>query len=481
MEQKIRLLVADSDELTRAVLGEIFAPEYAVTEISESHTLLEFIHKGAEQYAALLLGALPVEQQTVELLEKLSEEGIPDELPVFLMLQSSTDGKAARGIAAGALDIIEKPFNPAVVRRRVSNGIELYGRRSHSDLLQKVSTLLTGTSGAFDEQARLRDRTLRLLELERQKYQILSELSSDITFTYDCIRQEAVFSERYREIFGGEVCQQGAFATIVASHLLPEDIGALRVKMVSAITKENPFFKTEVRLRTADGSVKWFELYIRGFFESNDPDLCTTCLGKLTSIDELKQETTRWKKLARTDSLTGLCNRRAIRDMTGMLLQNGTTLGVMFIDVDDFKEVNDGHGHLFGNWVLCQVAKVLSDNFRSNDIIGRVGGDEFIAVIKDIPSRDILGIKAAALGERLRGLKLPDGKEFPITCSIGIAFCPDDGTQYDQLLERADQALYYVKNHGNDGWAYYDAALLSPAGMPSIFSNLSDIDPSQEK
>ena len=77
--------------------------------------------------------------------------------------------------------------------------------------------------------------------------------------------------------------------------------------------------------------------------------------------------------------------------------------------------------------------------------------------------------------------KLPDGKEFPITCSIGIAFCPDDGTQYDQLLERADQALYYVKNHGNDGWAYYDAALLSPAGMPSIFSNLSDIDPSQEK
>ena len=236
MMEKIRILAADADELTRAVLSEIFAPEYAVTEAGSSDTLLELMRNSAGGYAALLLGTLPTEQQTVELLEQMKEEGLLENLPVFLMLQNGTDTKAASGLAAGALDIIEKPFDPAVVRRRVSNGIELYSRRSHSDLLQKVSTLLAGSSETAAGASHLNDRTLRLLELERRKYQVLSEMSRDITFTYDCIRQVAVFSERYREIFGGEIRQQGSFASIVAGHLLPEDVGYLRGRMMNAIT-----------------------------------------------------------------------------------------------------------------------------------------------------------------------------------------------------------------------------------------------------
>jgi len=237
MDQKIRILVADANELTRAVLGEIFVPEYDVAEVGDSDTLLDLMRNAADEYAALLLGMLPTEQQAVELLKQLNAAGLLCNIPVFLMLQDDADTKAAEGMAAGALDIIEKPFNPAVVRRRVANGIELYSRRLHSDLLQKVSNLLSGASAVPDVPSHPNDRTLHLLELERHKYQMLSELSRDITFTYDCIRQEAVFSERYREIFGGEIRQKGTFASIVAGHLLPEDADALR-KRWSALLPE---------------------------------------------------------------------------------------------------------------------------------------------------------------------------------------------------------------------------------------------------
>lgn len=150
-------------------------------------------------------------------------------------------------------------------------------------------------------------------------------------------------------------------------------------------------------------------------------------------------------KLAVTDSLTGLPNRRRFQDLYRHRVDDAqerrAPLALMLVDVDHFKEINDRYGHPAGDDKLRQIAQALADVTRGSDTVARYGGDEFIVIAPDVSQGD-----AVALAERLRAAALTCGMEV----SIGVALFPGDAQRHDALIEAADRALYAAKKDGRN-------------------------------
>ena len=164
------------------------------------------------------------------------------------------------------------------------------------------------------------------------------------------------------------------------------------------------------------------------------------------------------KNIAYYDSLTGLPNRLLLVDRMTLALAHAERikrrLAVMFLDFDDFKLVNDNHGHGMGDLFLREMSQKLKSAIRDEDTLARLGGDEFILVLPELLNRE----DAVTLAEKLVELgRVPlelDGKEIKSSFSIGISLYPDNGTDYETLLKKADEALYQAKRNGRDGYHF---------------------------
>ena len=130
-------------------------------------------------------------------------------------------------------------------------------------------------------------------------------------------------------------------------------------------------------------------------------------------------------------------------------------MAVLFIDLDNFKEVNDSLGHDMGDQLLQAVASRLSTATRSEDIVARLGGDEFLLLLKAITHREMAGNIAQRISNDLKRPFQLNGHEARIAASIGIALYPDHGQDAETLIQNADQAMYRVKEGGRDGCAFY--------------------------
>lgn len=173
------------------------------------------------------------------------------------------------------------------------------------------------------------------------------------------------------------------------------------------------------------------------------------------ALDAAAIENERSAYLATHDLLTALPNRFLFADRFARMLQQwqrkGTPFALLLIDLDHFKDINDRHGHAVGDRALVVTAQRLTSALRSCDTVARQGGDEFVALLADIDTAD----KAAAVGDKLR-LALADEVietttgSVRLSCSVGVAICPADGTDLDSLLRQADQAMYEAKKLGRN-------------------------------
>jgi diguanylate cyclase (GGDEF)-like protein len=163
--------------------------------------------------------------------------------------------------------------------------------------------------------------------------------------------------------------------------------------------------------------------------------------------------------MAVTDPLTGIINRGAVLNRAEEELSRmerretrnpGNSLGVIMIDLDHFKKVNDTYGHLVGDEVLREMSSRVRSCLREYDIFGRYGGEEFLVLI---PDGDYKGTKAAAERIRYELIKAPfacGGHKLPITASFGVTCCNDPSEGINAALQRADEALYLAKDLGRD-------------------------------
>ncbi|GHU34267.1 hypothetical protein AGMMS50256_27650 [Betaproteobacteria bacterium] len=171
-------------------------------------------------------------------------------------------------------------------------------------------------------------------------------------------------------------------------------------------------------------------------------------------------------KKAHTDPLTGLYNRSLLESRTTRILsvrrEGGTMHAFIIIDFDLFKQVNDNYGHLRGDGALRALANTLHRRFRSTDVIARIGGDEFAVFCTSISDVEQISGILSRLMDDWRGTDLAaeGGTRFRATLSIGVSIAPRDGTDYEELFNKADMALYSSKRQGRDRYTIYDAATM---------------------
>ncbi|HPE16331.1 MAG TPA: PAS domain-containing protein, partial [Oscillospiraceae bacterium] len=187
------------------------------------------------------------------------------------------------------------------------------------------------------------------------------------------------------------------------------------------------------------------------------------------NIDEEKRRELRLKQLSTIDALTGALNRAAFIEQTQAILAQVPSdfHAFVMIDIDHFKQVNDRLGHANGDRALREVVRDLTTILRTGDLIGRIGGDEFMLCMRSIPCDDVVA-KRAELIVHLMERQVADGVS--ISGSLGIAVYPQDGLSFETLYQNADKALYQAKEQGRDRYLFYHAdmrdAYAAPAASP---------------
>lgn len=185
-------------------------------------------------------------------------------------------------------------------------------------------------------------------------------------------------------------------------------------------------------------------------------------IGAIETLQDITSQKIQEEKIihqAHFDSLTGLPNRFLAMDRLNLLIEEAKRsekkLAVLFIDLDDFKKVNDTLGHDIGDELLIQAAEKLRATIRSSDTIGRLGGDEFIVIISNLDQALDIRPIAEKLLERFRDAFSVKNRELLLTTSIGISIYPDDGNQPNELLRNADSAMYFSKNQGRNAYHFF--------------------------
>jgi len=194
----------------------------------------------------------------------------------------------------------------------------------------------------------------------------------------------------------------------------------------------------------------------------------THFVGMFTDITQLKQTEERLAKMAHFDTLTELPNRLMIHQRlahaVNLAQRHHTLVGVVFIDLDNFKTVNDGLGHAAGDSLLRQVAQRLRQRVRQEDTLGRLGGDEFILVLEHLRHPQQAAHVSTAILETLnQPFTLDGGQQVYVRASIGISLFPADGQDASELVRNADAAMYESKRRGRNSFSFYTEAFTSDA------------------
>ena len=211
----------------------------------------------------------------------------------------------------------------------------------------------------------------------------------------------------------------------------------------------------EYRLTDAGNHEQWFHAHFTIHFEKEWPRSAILLL-RSTDSEHKSEETLRQK--AERDALTGLYNKGHARELIDEALAvPGTTKALLVLDMDGFKKVNDNLGHLFGDAVISDMALSLAEVFSSDgDIIGRVGGDEFVVLLRDIESRDAVVASCEKLRDMLRrSFEYGKNQTLNVSGSVGIALSPEFGASFETLFSCADKALYEAKRRGRDTQVFY--------------------------
>ncbi len=223
----------------------------------------------------------------------------------------------------------------------------------------------------------------------------------------------------------------------------------------------------DIRFILPDKSIKYFRLVFKTIYNNEGKPLFT--IGKTYDIHNQKT----LEVLSRTDLLTNCLNKVTTENTikADIAKSNGNIHAFFIVDIDNFKAVNDNLGHHFWDQVLKEISDNLHSNFRSCDIIGRIGGDEFIVFIKNVVDLEILEKKAKTISNAFKNTYSGESGDYKISGSIGISLFPKDGATYEDLYKSADKALYHSKLQGKDCFTFYTDDLVD-----GTMKNLTIVD-----
>lgn len=315
--------------------------------------------------------------------------------------------------------------------------------------------------GAAVWSIRVRAKADKMLALTGERYMLLAEVSNEYLFEYDYAADKLSLSPKLASLFGCRQLLPNWRRDAEASNdILVYDPAGL----LSHQTKKEKFDR-ELLLPLPDKARCWFRLVGITLYNRNNAP--AYLVGKLTNVQKEMEEKGYLLEKSQRDGLTGVYNASTSRELISSYLAGRPereAAALLIVDVDSFKSVNDILGHYVGDDVLKEVAARLHSQVRKSDIVGRLGGDEFIILMKNVTGRDAVLRKGDELCAAVRRAVHGNGQELLITVSIGCVMA-EPGLDFDALYRKADQALYTVKRLGKD--RFYLCAGVSEAAKPS--------------
>jgi diguanylate cyclase (GGDEF)-like protein/PAS domain S-box-containing protein len=303
------------------------------------------------------------------------------------------------------------------------------------------------------------DRKLAELRLQdaETKLQLAVDMASLGFWEWDIASNDAYFSPHWKRQIGYQDHEITNRFDEWLRRVHPEDLPMIHERIQGFLQNPAQNYQTEFRFRHRDKSYRWIQAKARLVLDEHGRP--QRMIGTHLDITDHKQREEQVRHTVQHDRLTGLPNRALLLELADGWLsaaqRSGKLFAVLFIDLDEFKPINDNYGHHIGDLVLKEVAMRLKTSFRSQDIIGRLGGDEFVVLVTQLDNA--LGAAHAAQ-HAVRQLSLPyriQDLELRTSPSIGISLFPSHGKDIASLLRNADTAMYDAKQRGKASYRFY--------------------------
>ena len=298
-----------------------------------------------------------------------------------------------------------------------------------------------------------------LLRQSEERYRLIEDLSDSVLFDGDLWADTLRFNKNYEAVFKTELLFHKVSDMKAPNPLVHsadrDGVARFGEAMLSGAARSS----VEFRMKNSAGEYSWYKMESVSIKDANN--IPCRFVGKITDIDEQKRKLQYLQSQAERDLLTGIFNHVSTKSKINdyLLFDGHNGAHALFIlDIDNFKTLNDTHGHYAGDTALAAVAKCLVSTFRVTDIVGRLGGDEFIVFMKDANNAEYVSSRADDICRAIRALDAAGDGSIRLTCSVGAAFYSAHGKNYDELYKSADAALYSAKERGKDGYCVYKSA-----------------------
>lgn len=296
----------------------------------------------------------------------------------------------------------------------------------------------------------------------RKYFEVIQELFDDILFYVDIKEKRLAHIAQGGEQVGMLKVQYDFPCDFINSGMIhPDDTKAAEIFGDNLLAGQEGTM--EIRIKEEGGQYEWYMvscIIIRD--KDNNP---IESIGRFANIQLQKDMEIR----ARIDCLTKAQNRMAFEENVERTLNEATlnqSHALIFIDIDDFKSINDNHGHIFGDFILSKVSQRLLKGVQATDYVGRIGGDEFVILMKNVQDPNVIQSRADQLLVDIHKKICGEEMCFKIQASIGVARFPMDGLSYTELYHKADQALYQSKALGKNVATLYSENLIRPQEAP---------------
>ncbi|MDH3509870.1 MAG: EAL domain-containing protein [Gammaproteobacteria bacterium] len=429
--QKDVILVVDDDPTLRMLVRATLEKAGFQVEDAEDGeaALVKFIKY---QPALILMDVEMPKLNGYEACKRIREDAVGAHVPILMVTGLEDIDSVNRAYSAGATDFLPKPINWTLLSHRVRYVLR--------------------TSRTYEE-----------LRASEAKNNALLNAMPDTLFV---IRRDG----RIVNYLAGSkeaTMPEPRGDQLQISEYLPEDVASEWSKLIQSVVKEGQPQRYEFSLGN-EAEKNHYELQMV-------PYLNDLTLAIIREITDRKRAEERVHRLAYFDTLTGLPNRQLFQQQLTVAIKTAEKkdlkVAALYVDLDNFKRINDTLGHSFGDVVLKTIAKRLDKCIRADDCVirpdldeenvrlARLGGDEFVAILQDIECE----ADVAAVADRIRSeLTRPVehlGHEFVVTSSIGVSLYPDDGVDIDTLMKNADVAMYQAKNAGRNSVRFYSGTM----------------------
>ncbi len=297
---------------------------------------------------------------------------------------------------------------------------------------------------------RIQTKERKKAVLDERCFRVLAAFSGKAVVEWDYSVTDTRTYHSIDEIIEADISSKKRQNDLIGTDMIHPDDRETHRHIIDIVMQGNHFEALRLRLMDKDGVYRY--CLHSGVTIKDEKGRPYKTIGFFENIDEQVRREERLRTRSQTDALTGLYNKSAVEQLANDTISssNKDMHALICFDLDNFKDINDSFGHMFGDNVLREVAVKLKQLFRSSDILGRFGGDEFVLFILDMPGVEFAMEKAEELRQRLKCDYTVDGVTLTVTASIGVSIFPHDGQSYETLYQSADSASYKAKKSGKN-------------------------------